>query len=545
MNLIKKKYLFLLSIASGLLLTFGWPANGFPLFLFIGFVPILIIEDVIFHHKKEFHRFSFFLYAFIAMIIWNSLTTYWIYYSTAAGVILAILLNSLFMSVTLSLFHYTRKTIKHHSSYLSFIVFWLAFEFIHLDWDLTWSWLNLGNGFANYPAWVQWYEYTGSLGGTLWVLMTNLLIFKAIRMFVLKEKTKRYRILFAAFCADLILVPILISLLVYYQYEDKGMSLKTIIVQPNIDPYNEKFDDLTSEEQIEKILTLVKLKIDNQPNLIVCPETAIPEGIFENNLNYSKSIERINLFIKETPSLSILIGASTYKRFERGEVKSATARESFDGDFWYDAYNSALFVDSTKNIQIYHKSKLVPGVEKMPFSKQLKFLEKYALDLGGIVGSLGIQNERSVFTSNDGKIKAAPVICYESIYGEFVSKYVRNGANVICIITNDGWWENTAGYKQHFEYARLRAIENRKSIIQSANTGISGFINQRGDVIQKTSWWKEEVLTNNVFLNDQKTIYVRYGDYIARTSYYISLVFILFTIFLSIKNSVKSRGSEK
>ncbi|HQH19920.1 MAG TPA: apolipoprotein N-acyltransferase, partial [Bacteroidales bacterium] len=176
---------------------------------------------------------------------------------------------------------------------------------------------------------------------------------------------------------------------------------------------------------------------------------------------------------------------------------------------------------------------------------QLKFLEKYALDLGGIVGSLGIQNERSVFTSNDGKIKAAPVICYESIYGEFVSKYVRNGANVICIITNDGWWENTAGYKQHFEYARLRAIENRKNIIQSANTGISGFINQRGDVIQKTSWWKEEVLKDNVFLNDQKTIYVRYGDYIARTSYYMSLAIILFTIFLSIKNRVKSRGSEK
>jgi apolipoprotein N-acyltransferase len=121
MNLIKKKYLFLLSIASGLLLTFGWPANGFPLFLFIGFVPILIIEDVIFHHKKEFHRFSFFLYAFIAMIIWNSLTTYWIYYSTAAGVILAILLNSLFMSITLSLFHYSRKTIKHHSSYFALL----------------------------------------------------------------------------------------------------------------------------------------------------------------------------------------------------------------------------------------------------------------------------------------------------------------------------------------------------------------------------------------------------------------------------------------
>ena len=177
---IKKKYLYLLSLLSGLLLMFGWPANGFPFLLFFGFVPILFIEDYIFNNKNQFNRFSFFWYAIISMIIWNSLTTYWIYYSTAVGVVFAILLNSLFMSVILSLFHYSRTIQKHNSAYVTFIIYWISFEYLHLNWDLTWSWMNLGNGFANHPAWIQWYEYTGCFGGTFWVLLVNFMIFRTI-----------------------------------------------------------------------------------------------------------------------------------------------------------------------------------------------------------------------------------------------------------------------------------------------------------------------------------------------------------------------------
>jgi len=370
------------------------------------------------------------------------------------------------------------------------------------------------------------------------------MIFRAIKMFLHKEKTIKYRLLFAASCGDMILIPIIISLVIYYNYDEKGKPISTLIVQPNIDPYNEKFNGLTSEQQLSKLLRITKLKLDSKTDLLVCPETAIPEGVSENELSDSKTIDSLRLFEKKYPQLNILIGASTYKMFQKGEQISATARKDTYDNEWYDAYNSAFLIDTSGKIQIYHKSKLVPGVEKMPFSKHLKFLEKYALDLGGIVGSLGIQDERSIFYSSDKKIKAAPVICYESIYGEFVSEYVKNGANIICIITNDGWWEDTPGYKQHFQYARLRAIETRRSIAQSANTGISGFINQRGDVQQKTSWWKDDVLKQNVLLNEKKTFYVEYGDYIARTAYYMSVIILLYSFFLSISRKFKRRIPE-
>ncbi|MFN5921205.1 MAG: apolipoprotein N-acyltransferase, partial [Bacteroidota bacterium] len=111
-------------------------------------------------------------------------------------------------------------------------------------------------------------------------------------------------------------------------------------------------------------------------------------------------------------------------------------------------------------------------------------------------------------------VSVAPVICYESVYGEYVSEYIRKGANLICIITNDGWWGNTPGYRQHFDYAKLRAIETRRYVVRSANTGISGFIDDRGQAMQQSGWWQPAVLRQKVQLNSSLTFYVRYGDYI-------------------------------
>lgn len=538
-TIIKKRYLLLLSLMSGVILVIGWPANGFPLLLFTGFVPLLFVEDYIFNNKERFNGFSFFGYSYIAMFIFNLFTTYWIYYSTFVGVVAALLLNSLFMSFTLALFHYTRTVLKHSSAYIAFIIYWMTFEYLHLNWDLTWSWLNLGNGFANYPSWIQWYEYTGCFGGTFWVLLLNLMIFRAIKMFINKERTYRFRLLFAATCGDLILIPVIISLIIYYTYEDKGKPVNVVVVQPNIDPYYEKYDALTPEQQLAKILKLAKNKTDDKTALLVGPETAIPEGVSEDNLDASRSIDSLKKFVKKHPHLSVLMGMSSYKMFKKGEQISATARLYPYDNIWYDEYNTAFMLDSSGRIQLYHKSKLVPGVEKMPFAKYLKFLEKYALDLGGTVGSLGVQDKRTVFYSPDSVIKAAPVICYESVYGEFVSEFVKNGANIICVITNDGWWKDTPGYKQHFCYARLRAIENRRSIVQSANTGISGFINQRGDELQKTSWWTAVSIKKNILLNEKKTFYVINGDYIARAASYMSGVIFIYALFLTVSKRIR------
>jgi len=96
-----------------------------------------------------------------------------------------------------------------------------------------------------------------------------------------------------------------------------------------------------------------------------------------------------------------------------------------------------------------------------------------------------------------------------------VAEYVRQGAQFIAVVTNDGWWGNTSGKDQHLAYAQLRAIENRRWVARAANTGISGFINQRGDVVQQTEWWVPASLNQEINLNEEITFYTQTGDYLA------------------------------
>jgi apolipoprotein N-acyltransferase len=181
----------------------------------------------------------------------------------------------------------------------------------------------------------------------------------------------------------------------------------------------------------------------------------------------------------------------------------------------------------------------VNGVEKIPFMKYLGFLREIFIDLGGASGSLGSQDEASVFVSHDGT-KIAPVICYESVFGEYLTSYIKKGAGLIFIITNDGWWKNTPGYKQHISFARLRAIETRRSIARSANTGISCFINQRGDIIQPTAWWTATAIKGQLNVNDEMSFYVKYGDFIARISLFISIMLVLYLISVGLLKDKKN-----
>jgi apolipoprotein N-acyltransferase len=133
-------------------------------------------------------------------------------------------------------------------------------------------------------------------------------------------------------------------------------------------------------------------------------------------------------------------------------------------------------------------------------------------------------------------IGVAPVICYESLWGDWIGKSVKEGAQFIAIITNDGWWGNTSGKDQHLLYAKLRAIETRRWVVRSANTGISGFIDQKGDLIKQSKWWVPTALKADINLNSDLTFYVENGDLIAKLC---SLTALLFALIIPYKKWVK------
>jgi apolipoprotein N-acyltransferase len=288
-----------------------------------------------------------------------------------------------------------------------------------------------------------------------------------------------------------------------------------LIVQPNVDPYIDKFN-IGFEDQLANFIALAKPHLTQETQLLVGPETALLETIWENKIEVTYSVRAFRELQKDFPNLNILVGASTYKMFGHGNQKTTTARQIRNENIFYDAYNSAIFIADSGAVEVYHKTKLVPGAEKMPFPYILDPLAKLAVDLGGTSGSLGSENTVHQFMVDDKII--TPLICYESIYGDLQ----KGKTNLIAIITNDGWWKNTVGYKQHFSYARLRTIEQRKTIIRSANTGISGVINAKGEVLKITNWDEAVCISAEVNLNNETTFYSVFGDYTGRLSVFVA-----------------------
>ena len=500
-----KLRLLLLSLASGLLFSLAWPEKGVPVLLFIAFVPLLRMEELISSNREKFNRFSVFFWSYPGFFLWNLLTTWWIVNSTGQGAAMAVLLNAMFMSIVFAFFSGTKRRLNSRpAGYLALVCYWVMFEYLHLNWDLNWPWLNLGNGFASYSHWVQWYEYTGAFGGTVWVLVANVMIFSILN----GEMVNRHFTILLT-----ILLPIAFSYLLYYTYKEKAWPVNAVIVQPNIDPYSEQYV-LPPQQVLGRIMSIAGTALDSSTNILVTPESALQQEMWENELETFESIKLARQIITKYPGLNIILGGTTFYAFRPDEKIPHTARKFTQEDRWYNRYNAAIMVNSHPQIQTYHKSKLTPGVEILPSYNGFKWLEKYAIDLGGIVGSLGTDSVRKVLQV----VSMPPVaacICYESIFWEFFAEFVRNGAQVMCIITNDGWWGNTAGHRQHFSFAHLRAIETRRSILRSANTGISAVIDQRGDAHQQTKYWVPAVIKTTVNANDKITFYTAHGDYIA------------------------------
>lgn len=512
------------ALLTALLLFISWPVGGFAPLLLVAFVPLLLAIYQL--QQQGASVLKIWLHCYVSLLVWNILCTWWIWNASPGGALAAIICNALLMSVPFVAYDFSYKKLGLKLGLLSLICYYISFEYLHLRWELTWPWLTLGNGFASYYKFIQWYEWVGHLGGSIWILGSNVLFFYLLINYSNLSRPKLY--LVGILCW--IVLPIIVSLLRYSSYVESGEKVKIAIVQPNIDPYNEKFSKISVANQLAKMLSLGASVIDDSTSFLLLPETALADNIWEHQVDENNEILTIKAFQKAFPHISILGGMSSGKIYEKGETRAPSARKFTDVDEYYESYNTAFFINHLKAVQLYHKSKLVPGVERMPYPGFFSFLQKFTVDLGGASGSLGSQEERTVFFNYKHQ-GIAPVICYESVFGEYLGDYINKGAGIIGIITNDGWWGNTPGYRQHMAYARLRAIESRRSIARCANTGTSCFINQKGDVSNATAWWQEDAISGTVQANTKYTFYTRFGDYLGLACIAGLFVLLPFSIF--------------
>ncbi len=523
-----------LSLISAFLFFVGWPTFGFPIFLFLIFVPIFIIQKKIEEDVIKYKTIRFFFFSYLTFLLWNLSTTWWLINASLPGMILANTLNSLFFCIIFLIFHWAKKRLPLNSSYVLLVSTWISFEKLHLYWSISWPWLNLGNGFSDTIYWVQWYEFTGIMGGTLWILIINILLFETFKNF--KKPYTIKNILYKSSKPIIgIASPILISLIIYVNLENSETKIKVLSVQPNIDPYNEKYL-YSNEDLLLKFNEQIRKYYNEDIDYILLPETYFSEGFGErlNNFQYNELNKKIQLSLNKLKQSQLIAGIqfyNTYLDLNRTETSNKIRK-----NLWIDYYNSAISTSSEGRINYYHKSKLVVGVETLPYAKFIMpIFGKYMIDLGGTVSNRVTQKNRSVFKHHQKKIFSAPVICYESIYGEFIAEYIRLGADFFAIISNDAWWGNTPGHRQLLSYTRLRAIENRRSIARSANTGISAFINEKGEYLKKLDYEVKGTILGQLPIIKRITFYTRYGDYFGR----ISILLFLLYFFIAASGRLK------
>lgn len=521
----------MLALCSAFLLWLAWPPMSFtaPLLL-VALLPLLIALDRIKSGPGLKKGKLVFLTAGLTFLVWNTASIYWVYNAISAdnNAIVALLvslipfgLGALLVTFAFWLYHRLEGYVSRKWAYAGLISFYIAMEYLHQTWDLSFPWMTLGNGFAEMHRLAQWYEFTGVYGGSLWILLSNITAFEAYKAYRSQKGYLQYRP--ALLWAFVVILPIGISLSKYYSYKEVLRPVDVVVVQPNIDPYK-KFGSISAEEQMQILMRLSDSLGVVSTEYFFWPETALPTYNDEDKIWRSQEFLTLQKFMGKYPNGSLITGMETVKTYQ--DQRTLSAKYDPNSGIYYDNFNAAMQVENSANVQFYHKSKLVPGVEKLPFPVVMDFLKPVFATLGGTVGGWGWQEEPGVFYANSG-IGVAPVICYESLWGDWIGKSVKDGAQFIAIITNDGWWGNTSGKDQHFLYAKLRAIENRRWVVRSANTGISGFIDQRGDVISQSQWWTQTALKADVNLNDKLTFYSKSGDLIAKALSLLALVLAL------------------
>ena len=277
--------------------------------------------------------------------------------------------------------------------------------------------------------------------------------------------------------------------------------IQTAIVQPNIDP-NTKWANKNKIIATMDSLHFESIKLE--PDLVIFPETALPSYLVRDNFTRKKLQETVDSF--NIPLLTGTIHASNY-----------------NGSRHY--FNSAMFLKPHSDYELYSKIHLVPFAEYDLLPAIFHPLTKLNINIDR--GRFKSGEEFVVF--NWKNFLFSDLICYESSVPRIARKFVSMGAQFLVIQANDGWLGNSYGPYQHFELARLRAIENRVPVVRCANTGISGIIRPDGTVQNIIDLNQKGIISESVNIGSESSFYTKYGDVFAFSCFIITLVFTFYS----------------
>lgn len=537
------------ALASGALLALAFPPMPAYIFAFFAFVPLLMI----FRHEVK-HKF---LYVYLTFFIYHTGSNWWISswqaktdpYLLATGLVLDFV-HPLFFLVPFAVFFIIRKRVGYKFALLTFPFVWAAFEWLHSIGDLGYSWLSIGMTQLNFLGWIQFIDITGIFGAGFLLMTANVIL----TIFTVKTKDtefsfgkimRMHKIYTAVFLAIIVLPGLygFIRLSEYDHYkvmQTRKEKLNIGVIQPNFDPWDKW--EISPAEMIETYIELqdsLFKEMEGNLDMAVWSETAIP--FISESFNADKNMPVLQNQVNST-GVSIFTGFADFVFYdaEKDSLPYDVKRSRADTNLLYKSYNAGILWNAdpteTDNPQVYHKMHLTPFAERIPFYKQLQFLEEL-LNWGVGISSWGKgeRQENLILETPQKPVAAfAPVICIESIFPDFVRKFTLKGAEFLVVITNDSWYDHTTGPEQHWDIARLRAIENRRYTARSANSGVSGFISADGKELARLPQYLPGADAMTIPLLKEKSLYVRHGDWLSKICAGITLGVLIFAFIRSI-----------
>ena len=519
---------------SGLLL--GLSVPGFS-FAPLGFLAWAWLVPLLFELEKT-EKFSAFLgRAVIAVGIGFTLITIWVVNASLIGLATSMLMGTIVWTIPLMAFYFVRKYLNRTIALWSLPFIWTAWEWLYHQTEFSFGAVRLGYTQADFIWLIQYADLTGVEGVTFWLVLLNValyLIFEKLGGSMAVTPNLNWRKLSrltpeAIFTLILFALPLIYAAFIYLKPSPPAQEITILAVQPNISPLAD-YSPKNLPDIFGKQLALTDIALKkNAPDLILWHEVAVPYILSEDaapNIYLAKQLKKWN-----TPLLTGLIEVKNYAEDQtRPQLLIAQNR---DVEFFNAAalFQPNQIQDGKLPINLsdlYLKRRLMPFLEHVPFSDEYPFLADLVIPIGTRPRlSYGERTKTFDFQTKTGEsVKVGAMICYENLYPEMSADAVRDGAQVLTAITNEGFFAGSQGQYQLAAFSRFRSIETRRAMIRAAATGMTRATDKFGRDTAEVSMWSEQILTAKAALSDERTVYVRYGDWLPKLCL---LVIILLT----------------
>jgi apolipoprotein N-acyltransferase len=415
-------------------------------------------------------------------------------------------------------------------SLAAFPVIWTSWEWLVQLQELSFPWLLLANTQTYDIDSVQFITTTGAFGITLWVAAINAMLFHLLRRWLAGQwrATSARSLSVVAGMLVLLVLPRIHGSIVMQEKPRADSTLRIAVIQPDIDPYDKWGEGETPMQKLQDLLQLYDSLAAFEPDVALLPETAIPFRLLQALYHEEYSWLRRHI---DSVGVPLLSGFPHTVFYDDPETAPVSARSIPDTHIRYQNFNSALLLQPGDAApQIYHKSRLTPLSERIPYLDAMPFLQD-ALTWGVGISNWGIGNDSTVFTLDapETRVGIWAMICYETLYPSFVAGFAGRGAQVFGVITNDGWFGRSSGPYQLMRFTVLRAIENRRAVARCANNGISCFIDPYGRVTDETELYTRTGILKELPLRNDHTFYTRHGDWLPFGLTVVMGFFFLFT----------------